>query len=178
MPAVATFGNSDLLKPGETVIAIGSPLGTFQNTVTVGVVSAIGRSIENSDGYQMEDLIQTDAAINPGNSGGPLVDVGMQISSASTRWLYGVIQDPARMRKGWVSPYHPTQPDLSPSRSWKRGIFPAPTLGSSGSPSTRSSPPIMDFRLNGGAHVTDVVKHKSGREGRYSARRHHHQDRG
>ena len=75
MPAVATFGNSDLLKPGETVIAIGSPLGTFKDTVTVGVVSAIGRSIETSDGYQMEDLIQTDAAINPGNSGGPLVDV-------------------------------------------------------------------------------------------------------
>jgi 2-alkenal reductase len=69
MPAVATFGNSDLLSPGESVIAIGSPLGDFKNSVTVGVISATGRRIDTGSGYQMEDLIQTDAAINEGNSG-------------------------------------------------------------------------------------------------------------
>jgi 2-alkenal reductase len=79
MPATATWGNSDSLKPGETVIAIGSPLGEFVNTVTVGVVSATGRSIDTSDGYQLEDLIQTDAAINQGNSGGPLVNLAGQV---------------------------------------------------------------------------------------------------
>jgi 2-alkenal reductase len=73
-PAVATLGNSDLLNPGESVIAIGSPLGNFKNTVTVGVVSATGRSIDTGNGYQIEDLIQTDAAINHGNSGGPLMN--------------------------------------------------------------------------------------------------------
>jgi 2-alkenal reductase len=57
VPAVATLGNSDVLKPGETVIAIGSPLGNFKNTVTVGVVSATGRSIDTGRGYQVEDLI-------------------------------------------------------------------------------------------------------------------------
>ena len=72
VPAVASLGNSDVLDPGESVIAIGSPLGNFKNTVTVGVVSATGRSIDTGNGYQIEDLIQTDAAINHGNSGGPL----------------------------------------------------------------------------------------------------------
>jgi 2-alkenal reductase len=78
------LGNSDTLKPGETVIAIGSPLGDFANTVTVGVVSATGRTIETEKGYQMEDLIQTDAAINHGNSGGPLVNLAGQVIGMNT----------------------------------------------------------------------------------------------
>ena len=84
VPGVAEFGNSDELKPGEAVIAIGSPLGDFKNTVTAGVVSATGRSIDTQNGYQMEDLIQTDAAINHGNSGGPLVDVAGQVVGINT----------------------------------------------------------------------------------------------
>ena len=79
VPAVASLGNSDLLKSGESVIAIGSPLGNFKNTVTVGVVSATGRSIDTGQGYQVEDLIQTDAAINQGNSGGPLVNLAGEV---------------------------------------------------------------------------------------------------
>jgi 2-alkenal reductase len=79
IPAVATLGNSDLLKPGETVIAIGSPLGDFKNTVTVGVVSALNRSIDTGNGYTIDGLIQTDAAINQGNSGGPLVDLAGEV---------------------------------------------------------------------------------------------------
>jgi 2-alkenal reductase len=89
VPGVAEFGNSDALQPGETVIAIGSPLGDFRNTVTVGVVSATGRSIETDAGYQMEDLIQTDAAINHGNSGGPLVNLAGQIVGINTLVVRG-----------------------------------------------------------------------------------------
>ncbi len=89
MPAVANWGNSDELKPGETVIAIGSPLGDFKNTVTAGVVSAMGRSIETGAGYQMEDLIQTDAAINQGNSGGPLVNLAGQVVGINTLVVRG-----------------------------------------------------------------------------------------
>jgi 2-alkenal reductase len=84
VPAVATIGNSDKLDPGESVIAIGSPLGNFKNTVTVGVVSAAGRSIDTGNGYQIEDLIQTDAAINHGNSGGPLVDLAGEVVGINT----------------------------------------------------------------------------------------------
>jgi 2-alkenal reductase len=84
MPAVALLGNSDTLKPGETVIAIGSPLGDFKNTVTVGVVSATGRSLDTGQGYSLEGLIQTDAAINHGNSGGPLVNLAGQVVAINT----------------------------------------------------------------------------------------------
>ena len=84
VPTVASLGNSDLLDPGETVIAIGSPLGNFKNTVTVGVVSATGRSIDTGNGYQIEDLIQTDAAINHGNSGGPLVNLAGEVVGINT----------------------------------------------------------------------------------------------
>jgi len=89
VPAYAELGNSDSLKPGETVIAIGSPLGALTNTVTVGVVSATGRSITTEQGYQMEDLIQTDAAINHGNSGGPLVNLAGQVIGLNTLVLRG-----------------------------------------------------------------------------------------
>lgn len=69
---VAAFGDSDSLQVGETAIAIGNPLGLeFSGTVTVGVISALNRTIDNLD--QRFKLIQTDAAINPGNSGGALV---------------------------------------------------------------------------------------------------------
>lgn len=84
IPAVATLGNSDVLNPGETVIAIGSPLGDFKNTVTVGVISATGRSIDTGEGYQIENLIQTDAAINSGNSGGPLVNLAGEVVGINT----------------------------------------------------------------------------------------------
>jgi serine protease Do len=89
MPAVAALGNSDGLKPGETVIAIGSPLGDFVNTVTVGVVSATGRALDTGQGYQMEDLIQTDAAINQGNSGGPLVNLAGEVIGINTLVVRG-----------------------------------------------------------------------------------------
>ena len=84
MPAVAKLGNSDMLKSGETVIAIGSPLGDFKNTVTVGVISATGRSLDTGNGYLMEDMLQTDASINPGNSGGPLVNLAGEVVGINT----------------------------------------------------------------------------------------------
>ncbi len=89
VPGVADFGDSDALQPGETVVAIGSPLGDFRNTVTAGVVSATGRSIETDAGYQMEDLIQTDAAINHGNSGGPLINLAGQVIGINTLVVRG-----------------------------------------------------------------------------------------
>jgi S1-C subfamily serine protease len=69
----APLGDSGSIKVGELAIAIGSPLGTYSNSVTAGIVSATGRSIDTDTGT-INNLIQTDAAINPGNSGGPLVD--------------------------------------------------------------------------------------------------------
>ncbi len=85
------MGDSDQLKVGQTVIAIGTALGEFRSTVTKGVVSGLGRGITAGDyttGIEkLEDVIQTDAAINPGNSGGPLFDssgkvVGVNVATS------------------------------------------------------------------------------------------------
>lgn len=84
IPASASLGNSDKLLAGESVIAIGSPLGDLKNTVTVGVISATGRSLDSGNGYQLTDMIQTDAAINHGNSGGPLVDLAGEVIGINT----------------------------------------------------------------------------------------------
>lgn len=85
---VADLGDSDALKVGQRVIAIGNALGEYQNTVTSGVVSAIGRTIIAGSGdgtsEQLEGMIQTDAAINLGNSGGPLVNLAGQVIGINT----------------------------------------------------------------------------------------------
>jgi 2-alkenal reductase len=81
VPASAPLGDSNALQLGETVIAIGSPLGNYRGSVTVGVVSGLNRSVT---GTGQDGLIQTDAAINHGNSGGPLVNLAGQIIGINT----------------------------------------------------------------------------------------------
>ncbi|HYE22441.1 MAG TPA: trypsin-like peptidase domain-containing protein [Verrucomicrobiae bacterium] len=81
------LGDSTKLEIGQKVIAIGNSLGQYQNTVTTGVVSGIGRTITASGATgseQLEGVIQTDAAINPGNSGGPLLDIGGSVIGINT----------------------------------------------------------------------------------------------
>ena len=81
----ANLGDSDSLEVGQLVIAIGSPLGTYSNSVTSGIVSAKGRTITAENSTQpLNNLIQTDAAINPGNSGGPLLDAAGNVVGINT----------------------------------------------------------------------------------------------
>lgn len=89
------LGDSDKIKLGQTVIAIGNALGEFQNSVSTGIVSGLKRTINAGNQYgqsveQLENVIQTDAAINPGNSGGPLLDlqgevIGVNVAVASAQ---------------------------------------------------------------------------------------------
>ncbi len=79
VPAAAQFGDSNALAPGQVAIAIGSPLGEYRGTVTVGVISAVNRQVG-----QQQGLIQTDAAINNGNSGGPLLNAMGQVIGINT----------------------------------------------------------------------------------------------
>ena len=87
--AAATIGDSGALRVGQTAIAIGSPLGTYTETVTKGIVSGLNRDITVADEVtrrpsQLHGLIQTDAAINPGNSGGPLLDASGAVIGIDT----------------------------------------------------------------------------------------------
>lgn len=94
VPVTATLslGNSAAMQPGDPVLAIGSALGEFRNTVTSGVVSAQGRTITEQNNVQLHDMIQTDAAINHGNSGGPLLNVHGQVVGVNTAIAGGTQQ--------------------------------------------------------------------------------------
>ena len=80
---VASLGNSDQLRPGEWAIAIGNPFG-LNNTVTAGIISAVGRTDANIGEGQRVPYIQTDAAVNPGNSGGPLISARGEVIGMNT----------------------------------------------------------------------------------------------
>jgi len=88
----APFGNSGSLKLGQTVVAVGNALGEYNNSVSVGIISGLNRTIEAGSGKSRETLsgvIQTDAAINPGNSGGPLITTAGEVIGVNVATVIG-----------------------------------------------------------------------------------------
>ncbi len=156
VPAVAKLGNSDVLQPGESVIAIGSPLGNFKNTVTVGVVSATGRSIDTGNGYQIEDLIQTDAAINHGNSGGPLVNLAGEVVGINTLVVRNTNSGDVAEGLGFAIPVNTAQ--AVAQQIIEKGYFARPYMGISFQPINPDIASRYDLPAEWGVYVTKVAE--------------------
>ena len=154
VPAVATLGNSDALDPGESVIAIGSPLGNFKNTVTVGVVSATGRSIDTGNGYQIEDLIQTDAAINHGNSGGPLVNLAGEVIGINTLVVRNTNSGDVAEGLGFAIPVNTAQ--AIAQQIIQQGYFSRPYMGISFQPINPDIATRYNLSAQWGVYITEV----------------------
>lgn len=154
VPAVARLGSSNLLEPGEIVIAIGSPLGEFVNTVTVGVVSATGRTIEGIQGYQLEGLIQTDAAINSGNSGGPLVYLAGEVIGINTLVVRGTEGSAPAEGLGFAIPID-TAREVA-GQIIARGFFARPYLGITWVQVTPNLARAYDLPVGWGVFVSEV----------------------
>jgi 2-alkenal reductase len=169
VPAYASLGESASLRVGETVIAIGSALGDFQNTVTVGVISGLNR-ILRGPGINMENMIQTDAAINHGNSGGPLLNLSGEvigINTAVVRGDGGLDGDVAE-GLGFAIPAN-TVRSVS-SQLIEKGKVARPYLGVATRPVTRQVASYYDLRdengklLQTGVMVDEVIKGSAAEE--------------
>jgi len=154
VPAVATLGNSDALNPGETVIAIGSPLGDFKNTVTVGVVSATGRSIDTGLGYSIDGLIQTDAAINQGNSGGPLLNLAGEVIAINTLIVRNSSSGTVAEGLGFALPINTARVVLE--QIILNGYVARPYLGINWQPITPRVAAIYRLPVQYGVYITGV----------------------
>lgn len=155
VPGIAVIGNSDNLKPGESVIAIGSPLGTFRNSVTVGVISATGRTLDTGDGYAIEDLIQTDAAINQGNSGGPLLNLAGEVIGINTLVIRGSGVSSANAEAlGFAIPSNTAS--MIAQQIIEKGYFARPYLGTSYQTITPRIASWYNLPVNYGAYITNI----------------------
>ena len=118
LPAIA-LGNSDAIQLGQTVIAVGTALGEFQNTVSSGIISGLSRFITamtDNEGHseRLRGLIQTDAAINPGNSGGPLVNLNGEAIGINSAVVFGA------QNIGFAIPINKARRDLAELKQYGR----------------------------------------------------------
>jgi S1-C subfamily serine protease len=147
---VAELGDSEKLRVGQRVYAIGNPFGLAGGpTVTSGVISAVKRTIESERGL-LENLVQTDAAINPGNSGGPLVDLEGRVVAINTAIV------PFAQGIGFAIPINSAK-ECS-GEIVEKGVFARPWLGIVGLSLTEEIARYYDLPVNKGVIVTRITK--------------------
>lgn len=144
-----TLGDSSTVKPGQLSIALGSPYG-LQGSITVGVVSGVGRSIPGSADRTMTNIIQTDAAINSGNSGGPLLNSKGEVIGINTAIEYNA------NGVGFAVPIN-TAKTLLPELM-KGGAVKTAWLGIEGTPVTRELAEKLKLKAEKGIYVVGVLK--------------------
>ena len=153
---VALLGNSDPLKPGELAIAIGNPFG-FQNTITIGVISALNRTLRSSNNYNIYGVIQTDAAVNPGNSGGPLVNSRGEVIGLNTA-IFSTLQGgfEAFQGIGFAIPINSVQ-NIS-TELIKKGEIIRPWLGITGMSVTSDVKKALNLTTENGVLIIDIAE--------------------
>ena len=154
MDVVLDFGDSSALRPGEEVIAIGSALGDFTNTVTQGVISALGRTLSGGGGPNLENMIQHDAAINPGNSGGPLFNAVGDVVGVNTAVVRQAAPGVSAEGLGFAIPSSTVQEIVSSLID--NGQVIRPYLGISYEPVTPRSATAQGFEVQNGVLITEL----------------------
>jgi putative serine protease PepD len=142
------LGDSDKLEPGQFAIAIGNPYG-LNRTVTLGIVSALNRTIIEPNGVRLENLIQTDAAINPGNSGGPLINIKGEVIGINT-----AIKSDAQ-GIGFAIPINKAKEIAN--KLIKEGKITYPWIGIRGYAITSDMLDYIKFPVNKGVVIAEVV---------------------
>src|SRR5262245_29069715 len=150
--AVSKFGDSGQLAPGDWVMAIGNPF-TLSNSITVGVVSAIGRSQETAVSQRFEEMIQTDAAINKGNSGGPLLNIRGEVVGINTQIISN--QAGGNLGIGFAIPINSVK-SLLPQLEKGKVVRGRIGVQVSKIPMTKEDAQDFGLAAPGGALVTDV----------------------
>lgn len=150
----ASLGDSSKVQVGDAVVAIGNALGQFQNTVTSGIISGFGRSVEASDSTganpeNLDDLFQTDAAINEGNSGGPLTNLNGQVIGINTAVAGGA------ENIGFAIPINDVKGLIQ--QVLKTGKFERPYLGVRYIPLTADVAKQYDLSVDNGAYIAPAA---------------------
>ena len=150
----AVLGDSSKLKPGQMAIAIGSPLG-LEGSVTVGVISQLGRDISSSVGRSIPNVIQTDALINPGNSGGPLLDSSGAVVGINTA-IHTLALGDATRGIGFAVPINDLKDVLPDLKAGK--VLRAPWLGIGAADVDSELAQRLDLDVYRGVYVTSVAE--------------------
>lgn len=153
METVVGFGDSGALRPGEDVVAIGSALGDFTNTVTQGVVSALGRTLRGG-GTNLENMIQHDAAINPGNSGGPLLNLSGEVVGVNTAVVRQAAPGISAEGLGFAIPSSTVQEIVG--TLIEHGQVVRPYIGIGYAPVTPRSATAQGLAVQNGVEITDL----------------------